>query len=152
MKTLTLILSVFLLASFSLSAQADRIVGFWLSEDEDAQIKIFKATNGKYYGKIVWLDEPLEDDGVTPKVDDENPDVSLQDRPIMGLQLLNAFQYDSKDKEWEGGTIYDPDNGKTYSCYMWFDEDPNKLNIKGFVMGMRFVGRRTIWTKETKQR
>ena len=144
---------MFFISSFYISAQADKIVGFYFSEESDAQIKIFKATNGKYYGKIVWLDDPFEDDGVSPNLDDKNPDESLQSRPVLGLRLLNGFNYDAKDKEWADGTIYDPESGNTYDCYMWFDEDnPKKLNIKGFLMGMRFIGRSSVWTKESKQR
>ena len=153
MKKITILLALFFVSTCYIAAQADKILGFYLSEDKDAQIKIFKATNGKYYGKIVWLDDPLEDDGVGPNLDDKNPDESLQSRPVLGLRLLNGFNYDDDDKEWEDGTIYDPSSGKTYSCYMWFDEEnKNKLNIKGFVMGMRFIGKSSAWTKESAER
>ena len=124
-------------------AQADKIVGLWLTEDGDSKVKIFKATNGKYYGKIVWLDEPNEEDG-TAKVDDDNPDESLRSRPILDLRILSSFVYAEDDKEWVDGEIYDPKNGKTYSCFMWFEGD--KLNVKGFI-GFSFIGRSTVWTK-----
>lgn len=96
-------------------------------------MKIFKAENGKYYGNIKWLKNPLEDDG-TIKVDDKNPNEKLQKRKILNLQLLKAFEFNSEKHEWENGTIYDPKTGKTYSCYMWFeDKDNNKLHVKGFI-------------------
>jgi uncharacterized protein (DUF2147 family) len=153
MKKLTILLSLFFVSTCYISAQADKILGYYLSEESDAQIKIFKATNGKYYGRIVWLDDPFEDDGVSQNLDDKNPDESLQSRPVLGLRLLNGFTYDADNKEWEDGTIYDPESGNTYDCYMWFDEeDSNKLNIKGFLMGMRFIGRRSAWTKESEER
>jgi uncharacterized protein (DUF2147 family) len=151
MKKIILSLAAFLFLAFQVAAQADRIVGFWLTEEKDAQIQIVKSANGKYNGTIVWLDEPLEDNG-SVKVDDENPDPALQKRPILGLHLLKDFVYNSKDKEWKDGTIYDPDSGKTYDCYMWFDEDPNVLHIKGFVMGMRFIGRTSDWYRDTNKR
>ncbi|MBL7112813.1 MAG: DUF2147 domain-containing protein [Bacteroidales bacterium] len=153
MKKITILLALFFVSTCYIAAQADKILGFYLSEESDAQIKIFKATNGKYYGKIVWLDDPLEDDGVGPNLDDKNPDESLRSTPVLGLRLLNGFSYDSEDNEWSDGTIYDPKSGKTYSCYMWFDEEnPKKLNIKGFVMGMRFIGRSSVWTMESTER
>lgn len=142
MKKLLFVLTL-VFAANTIFAQADKVVGLWLTEDGDSKVKIFKATNGKYYGKIVWLEEPNEEDG-TPKIDDENPDESLQSRPILDLRILNSFVYDEDDNEWVDGKIYDPKEGKTYSCFMWFEED--KLNVKGFI-GFSFIGRTTVWTK-----
>ena len=151
MKKIFFFLAAVFFLTFQVAAQADRILGFWLTEEEDAQIEIIKKSNGKYYGSVVWLDEPFEDNG-TPKIDDENPDPKLQNRPILGLQILKDFIYDRKDEEWEDGTIYDPDSGNTYDCFMWFEDDPNILYIKGYLLGMRFIGRRSEWVKEYRKR
>ena len=148
MKKISIVIGLIFLFSIQLSAQADKVIGFWLTDEGESQVEIFKKSNGKYYGKIVWLEEPNENG--KPKVDDDNPVVSLQNRPILGLELLKGFSYDSEDKEWENGTIYDPDSGKTYDCYMWF-EGSNNLKIKGYVMGMRFIGRKTTWTRDRKR-
>jgi len=130
-----------------IAQDADRIEGYWLTQDGDSQVKIFKATNGKYYGDIRWLEEPNEDDG-TPKLDKNNQNEELKDRPVLGLQILKSFEYDEDDKEWVDGTIYDPKNGKTYSCYMWFeDNDYNTLHVKGFI-GVSILGREVEWTRE----
>lgn len=147
MKKLFSLLAFAFLATTMISAQADKVLGFWLTEKGTSQVEIYKNSQGKYYGKISWLEE-LNENG-KPKVDDENPDPALQNRPILGLPLLLAFEYDKKDKEWQNGSIYDPDNGKTYDCYMWFEDgDNNTLEIKGYVMGMRFLGRTTTWKRE----
>ena len=146
MKKLFFLVASLFLASTLLTAQADKVVGFWLTGEGDSQVEITKGKDGKYVGNITWLDEPNEDG--KPKVDDDNPDPALQNRPIMGLELLNGFEYDSKNKEWKNGSIYDPKNGKTYDCYGWFEDGSNDLSIKGFVMGMRFLGRSTVWKKE----
>lgn len=146
MKKLFFFLAFLFLASTYISAQADKIVGFWLTEEGTSQVQIYKGTDGKFYGKITWLEEPNENG--KPKVDDDNPDPKLQSRPIMGLPLLQGFEYDKKDKEWQNGTIYDPKSGKTYDCFMWFEDDDSVLQIKGFVMGMRFLGRTSAWKRE----
>jgi uncharacterized protein (DUF2147 family) len=148
MKKISIVIGLIFLFSLQVSAQADRIIGFWLTDEGESQIEIFKKSNGKYYGKIVWLEEPYENG--KPKVDDDNPDENLRNRPILGLELLKGFTYDAEDKEWENGTIYDPESGKTYDCYMWF-EGYNNLKIKGYVMGMRFLGRKTTWTRDKKR-
>jgi len=142
MRILTTIIGLSLVSFLYGQTDADKVLGNWFTDDKETKIEIYK--NGeKYFGKIIWLLEPNEDDG-TPKVDDENPDPNLQNRPVMGLVLLKDFTYDPKKEEWSGGTIYDPKNGKTYDCYMWMDGP--ELQIKGFVLGMRFVGRKTTWT------
>ena len=67
--------------------------------------------------------------------------------------MLKSFEYDPGDKEWENGTIYDPESGKTYDAYMWFEDGDNEtLKLKGYVMGMRFMGRETTWTREERKR
>ena len=143
MKKLFFLFAVIFLASPFLSAQADKIIGFWLTEEETSQVQVFKGNDGKYYGRITWLDEPNENG--KPKVDDDNPDPKLQSRPIMGLEILKELEYNSKDNEWKNGSIYDPKSGKTYDCFMWFEDDSRILHMRGFVMGMRFLGRSSIW-------
>ncbi|MFM2229417.1 MAG: hypothetical protein RL607_675 [Bacteroidota bacterium] len=128
------------------STEGDAINGKWLNQEGTSHIQIFKATNGsfagKYYGKIVWLKEPLKNG--KPKVDDLNPNPAKRSVPLMNLQILKDFVYDADDKEWEDGTIYDPKNGKTYSCYMTLDG--TKLNVRGYV-GVSMIGRTSVWTR-----
>ena len=146
MKKLFFLLSLSIFTSALLRAQADKITGYWLTEEGTSQVRVYKAKDGQYYGKITWLDEPYENG--KPKVDDENPDPGLRNRPIMGLQILEGLEYSGKDKEWKNGTIYDPKSGKTYDCYMWFEDNPETLYMRGFVMGMRWLGRSSAWTRE----
>ncbi len=146
MKKIMLILSLLLMAKIYSYAQSDDIVGIWLTDEDKSQVRIFKATNGKYYGKIEWLKEDKD------KKDINNPDESLRDKPELGLIILKGFSYNEEKKQWVGGTVYDPKNGKTYDCYMWFEDDPQLLQIKGYVLGMKFIGRETTWRKEDKIR
>ena len=147
---ITLILALFV--NPDLFAQgADNVLGYWLTQDGDSQVKIFKAKNGNFYGEIKWLENPNEDNG-TPKLDNKNEDVELQKRTILGLQILKAFEYDAKDMEWIDGSIYDPKNGKTYKCYMWLEDGDNQtLHVKGFI-GFSILGREVEWKREEKLR
>jgi uncharacterized protein (DUF2147 family) len=64
------------------------------------------------------------------------------------MLLIKDFSYDANKKQWTGGSIYDPGNGKTYDCYMWFEDGvADILNVKGYVMGMKFVGRQVQWER-----
>jgi len=124
-----------------MAAQENQVADKWFNEDETAHIRIFKATNGKFYGKIEWLKNEPE------RLDVNNPDENKQKEPLLGLMILQGFSYEAEKNQWNKGTIYDPDNGKTYDCYMWFDEDPDVLSIKGYVLGMKFIGRETKWKR-----
>ena len=126
--------------------KADDVLGIWLNEDKDAHVEIYKDGD-KYFGKIIWLKDPIREETGKAKLDKENEDESLRTRPVMGLLLLNNFEFDGDD-EWEDGTVYDPKNGKTYKCYMEFDDedDMDKLKVRGFI-GFSLLGRTTYWTK-----
>lgn len=139
--------ALLLLIPVFMQAQATKILGTWYTEEGTSTVDIYKGTDGKFHGKISWLDEPNENG--KPKVDDENPDPKLRSRPIMGLNILKSFKYNSSKKQWVDGSIYDPDNGKTYDCYAWFENgDYDKLYLKGYVLGMKFVGRSTTWKRK----
>jgi len=137
-------ITLLVMAFMPLMAQhsANDILGKWLNEDEDAHVEIYKEA-GKYYGKVVWLRDPIDEETGKPKLDDENSDESLQNRPVLGLILLKDFIFDGDD-EWEDGTIYDPKNGKTYDCFMKINEE-GVLKIRGFI-GISWIGRNTYWT------
>jgi uncharacterized protein (DUF2147 family) len=130
----------------SVFSQADKIIGIWVPAKGTSQVRIFKATNGKFYGKVEWLETEKD------KLDVNNPDVSQRDKKILGLMILKDFSYNEEKKRWEGGTVYDPDNGKTYDCFMWFNGSDDKMTLKGYVLGMKFVGRAEDWTREFEMR
>ncbi len=151
MKKLLLLSGMFVFFSLSLYSQAGKVKGYWLTQEGTSQINIYQSTDGKYYGKIIWLEEPMEEGDI--KRDKDNPDPALRKTPLLNLVILKGFEYDAAKKEWKNGTIYDPKNGKTYDCYMWFNQGmDNVLQIKGFVLGMRFLGRESTWTRENAKR
>ncbi|MCK4919643.1 MAG: DUF2147 domain-containing protein [Bacteroidales bacterium] len=142
---------VLIITSLNVNAQdADKIKGYWLTEEGKAQIYVYKAKNGSYYGKISWLRDPNEFGA--PKKDKDNPDESLRERPLMDLLILRSIEYDAKKNEWNGGTIYNSKGGKTYDAYLWFEEGNNDvLQMKGHIPGIRFLGKESSWTREEKR-
>lgn len=147
MRTIKLgLLALLLFFTTALMAQSvdpDLIKGNWYTDANKSVVYIFKATNGKYYGKIVWLKNPKEDDG-TDKVDDNNPDPDKRNTPLIGLMLLKSFDFD-KD-HWTNGTIYDPDNGKTYKCTISATNE-DELFVRGYI-GIPAIGRTTVWHRK----
>jgi len=141
-KNYALTLITFMLVSITASAQkADAILGSWANPSGEDHILIYKKGN-KYFGKLDWIKFPNDEQG-KPKTDKNNPDESLRSRPEWGLELLKDFTFDG-DNVYTDGTIYDPKNGKTYSCKMILDG--NKLKIRGYI-GISLFGRSEIWTR-----
>ena len=138
---------IILFVPMFLIAQSNKIEGTWYNDEKTSTIEITKGADGKYVGKINWLEEPNEDG--KPKVDKENSDPKLAKRPLLGLAIVSNFEYDAKKKRWVEGSIYDPNNGKTYDCFAWFEDgDFNNLYLKGYVAGIKALGRKTIWTRK----
>lgn len=137
---------LFAAAAFADEA-ASAIAGRWYSEGRESKIEITE-NDGVFGGRIVWLAEPLYEEGDPeagqPKHDRNNPDKAKRPDPIIGLVILTGFTYDAEAKKWADGKIYDPNNGKTYSCEMRIEGDA--LKVRGYV-GIPTLGRTTEWTR-----
>jgi len=77
-----------LIVSFQkLNAQlANDLVGVWLTGKKDGHVKI-ENLGGKYYGKIVWLKEPIDSTTEKMQLDKNNPEKSLRYYPVKGLRF-----------------------------------------------------------------
>lgn len=84
--------------------------GIWLM-DKRVALQVFDC-GGRLCGRIIWLQVPLNSAGF-PDKDKKNPDPTLQSRPLCGLTILRGLRPAGVDR-WEGGVLYDPDDGKTY--------------------------------------
>jgi len=132
-----------LIASLAFSqTEADALLGVWESGSGKARVKIDKISD-KYSGKIVWLKEPNNEEG-KPKTDKNNSEEKLRAVPLLGYKLLRDFSFKG-EKVWEDGTIYDPENGSTYSCTIKMT-DENTLDVRGFI-GVSLFGRTDVWKR-----
>lgn len=135
-----------LLLKMPLAAQSsfagDKIVGVWLTQDKDGKVEIYKSGN-KYYGKLIWGKTMLEADGKTLTKDVKNPDAKLRSRPLQNMVFLRNFVYE--DGAWENGSIYNSQDGQTYSGSMRL-EGTNKLVLRGYI-GISVLGKNTTWTR-----
>jgi uncharacterized protein (DUF2147 family) len=146
--TLFIALSFIVFNAFEVSAQkADKLIGVWQPSNGRSYVKIERIGN-KYYGRVVWLKEPLDENG-NPRTDINNPDESLRSTPIKGYRIMKDMVYNEEEDLWEDGTIYDPNNGTTYNCKMSLAEE-NKLEVRGFV-GTAVFGRTDEWTRLVKK-
>lgn len=118
-------------------------IGVWATEKGSAHVKI-EDCGGKLCGSLIWLKEPLNQQG-KDKIDSHNPDPTLRTRKILGLPLLNDFVSDGDGTVWSGGTIYNPDDGKTYSCKLTM-QDRKTMKVRGYV-GISLLGKTQVWSR-----
>lgn len=147
MKKIALLSLLLVFAGKGIAQKGESITGIWWNDKKTSKIEV-KEENGKYIGTIVYIIPEKYVNG-EPQKDNNNPDPKLKSRSRLGLQLLSGLKFNPSDKKWKDGRIYDPENGKTYDCYAWFDSDPNSLYIRGYVVGIKLLGRSTIWTRTT---
>jgi uncharacterized protein (DUF2147 family) len=124
-------------ANFASAQSKDEILGKWLTMEGKSHIEIYKpAGKDGYFGKIVWLKEPLDENG-QPKKDTNGNQV---------LNMVNLKNFKFESGEWVDGTIYDPESGKTYHCTMEL-ENNDVLKVRGSVDSWGWIGRTDTWTR-----
>jgi uncharacterized protein (DUF2147 family) len=133
-----------LLGGFALPVPAadvamTRIGGNWLTEPRDGIIHLSVDAQGNLQGRIVGGNHP----GLR---DEHNPDAALRSRELRGQIILKDMKYDGNGR-WSGGTIYKPDNGKTYKCKVELRDD-DTLGVRGFI-GFSLLGVTQTWTRYT---
>ena len=142
------LLFLLLVSAMPMLAIADNAspVGLWRTIDDDtgkakSLVRIVEV-NGEFRGTIEkLLREPNEDQNpVCEKCTGDK-----KDKSVIGMTIITGMKAD--DKIFAGGSILDPNNGKTYKSKMWLEEQGKKLHVRGFI-GMALLGRTQIWLRE----
>jgi len=146
-----------LLAIAALPASAQNgadVYGLWLTESTNARVELYRCAEpakGPVCGKVVWLRNAVNAD-LTPAASTEevrdvkNPDESLRNRRIIGLEFLFGFtQADGEPGVYEGGKIYNGEDGETYSARIRL-ENPDTLVLRGYVL-MPLLGKSQTWAR-----
>jgi len=142
MKNLIL-LSISILISLLSTAQKEAVEKVWFNAEKTSKIQIYKAVDGNFYGRIIWIKEPNDKNG-KPKTDARNKEEKLRTQPIMGMIILKKFKKASSSNEYEDGTVYDTTSGKTYCGTL--SVSGKELKLRGFICGINFVGKSSTWT------
>jgi uncharacterized protein (DUF2147 family) len=124
-------------------------VGRWTTIDDETKkpksvVSIWEE-NGKLFGKVERLFRGPNED--------QNPtcikcDGALKGKPIIGMVILRGLERDG-DK-WTGGSIMDPENGKTYKCKLELEDGGKVLKVRGFI-GFSLLGRTQRWPRAAPQ-
>lgn len=108
-------------------------LGTWKTIDDEtgkarSYVKIWKAKNGKYYGKIIKLLNRTADE-------DQDPVCTVcpgdrKNKKVMGMTIVTDMKKESK--RYARGSILDPKTGKEYSCTMWL-KNKDTLKVRGWL-------------------
>jgi uncharacterized protein (DUF2147 family) len=143
MKHVLFTFALLIAISVSGNAQGSKIAGKWKTiDDKDGTAKsivyIFRATNGKYYGKI---EKMFKDSGkLCVECNGAN-----KNQPVLGMMIINDLI--EKDNKLTGGTILDPKNGKIYKCNLSLESGGDKLNVRGSLDKNGWIGRSQTWIR-----
>ena len=118
------------------SAAEAGVRGYW-QEPSGAVIQIAQCAEGLCL-KIVALSP-----GDHPHTDVHNPDEKLRGRPLCGLRVGQDFTQ-TDPQHADGGHVYDPKSGRTYSGSMTAQGDT--LKLRGY-LGIELLGRTETWTR-----
>jgi len=130
---------VFVLGS---TAHAQSIVGQWQTFDDKTKelksvVEIYEE-DGRFFARIV-KSFVSEVDAVCETCKGE-----LKGEPIIGLGIIENLR--KQGDEYSGGSIMDPENGKTYKCTLGLI-DSNRLKVRGYI-GIALLGRTQYWTRK----
>jgi uncharacterized protein (DUF2147 family) len=120
---------------FSAPALAADPTGDWRVADGVANIRVAEC-NGRMWGAVSWEKTP-------GGRDKNNPDVSKQSRPTLGMPILIAMMKQPGAEQWEG-QVYNAKDGQFYSSTIR-PIGPDQLEIKGCVLGFLCGGE--TWTR-----
>lgn len=121
--------------------------GLWRTIDDEtgkerSLIRITEA-GGEWQGVVEKI---FPQPGDHPQNLCEKCEGELKDKPVLGMRILWALKK-KNDTKYEGGTILDPKNGKTYRCKLTVLEQGRKLEVRGYI-GISLLGRSQIWLRE----
>jgi uncharacterized protein (DUF2147 family) len=109
--------------------------GDWKVADGVANIRVAEC-NGKMWGAVSWEKMP-------GGRDKNNPDVSKQGRPTLGMPILIDMKKKPGLDQWEG-QVYNAKDGQSYSSTIR-PIGSDQLEIKGCVLGFLCGGE--TWTR-----
>lgn len=138
-------LLVVALTSSANSADPQTVTGVWQQIDPDS---------GKVGAHVTFVDGGGVFSGYLSKLfpepgDDPNPRCNAcsgadHGKPLLGLVFIRGMK--RSGREYEGGTILDPDTGTLYNANMKLSPDGNALTVRGYV-GIPLFGQSQVWKR-----
>ncbi|MDP1649064.1 MAG: DUF2147 domain-containing protein [Rubrivivax sp.] len=106
--------------------------GLWKTVDDETKaaksyVRISEA-GGLLTGRIEKLLDPARQESVCDKCSD-----ARKDQKVLGMTIVEGVKRNADEPYWDGGTILDPNNGKTYKVRMTPKEGGKALEVRGYI-------------------
>lgn len=117
--------------------------GLWKTIDDETKqekslVRLVEA-GGLLTGKIEKLLDPAKQDAKCDKCTD-----ARKDKPVAGMTIVEGVKKNADEPWWDGGTILDPNNGKTYKVRLTPKDGGKTLEVRGFI---GFFYRNQTWQR-----
>jgi len=107
-------------------------VGLWKTIDDETKTEksLVRITDsaGTLGGRIEKLLDPAKQDAKCDKCSD-----ARKDKPVTGMTIIEGVKKNADEAYWDGGTILDPNNGKTYKVRLTPKDGGKTLEVRGFI-------------------
>ncbi len=106
--------------------------GLWKTIDDETKTEksLVRITDsaGTLGGRIEKLLDPAKQDAKCDKCSD-----ARKDKPVTGMTIIEGVKKNADEAYWDGGTILDPNNGKTYKVRLTPKDGGKTLEVRGFI-------------------
>ncbi|BAL94256.1 DUF2147 domain-containing protein [Rubrivivax gelatinosus] len=83
---------------------------------------------GVFGGRIEKLLDPSKQDAKCDKCSD-----ARKGQPVLGMTIIENVRKNADEPYWDGGTILDPNNGKSYRVRLTPKDGGKTLEVRGFI-------------------
>lgn len=130
------------LAAAVQAADSAPVTGLWATSEEGGRVRIEACDDAPDRVCGVLVDAAvLQAD--PDRLDQNNPDPALRERPLRGVAVIDAFER-GEDGAWTPGVLYDPEKGRTIERGYIKLADADRLEVRGCVA---FICRTQVWTR-----
>jgi uncharacterized protein (DUF2147 family) len=118
-------------------------VGLWKTIDDETKqekslVRITEAS-GVLVGRIEKLLDPAKQESKCDKCTD-----ARKDQPVLGMIIIEGVKKNPDEPYWDGGTILDPNNGKTYKLRLTPKDGGKTMEVRGYIA---FFFRNQTWIR-----
>jgi uncharacterized protein (DUF2147 family) len=120
---------------------------YWVSRSGGWSVKTAPCESGLCAYLVSFKLKPSDPPNFRP-LDVHNPNPSRRGERLCGHIMMGGFHPSSDAAAtWDGGWIYDPDSGRTYSGKITF-LDQHTVKLRGYI-GISLLGRTLILDRQT---
>lgn len=126
------LLAVLMLAAAPLAFAQATPAGLWKTIDDETKqekshVRIVEAA-GVLTGRIERITDPTKQDSKCEKCEG-----ARKDQKVLGMTIIEGVKRDGGHDHWDGGTIPDPNNGKTYKVRLTPKDGGKTMEVRGFI-------------------